>query len=397
LKKLFSMSIFRDHKSTSDRSATDRRRHKRKIDRAIKDGIQHIIAEESIIGKDGKKKILIPVKGIKEYRFVYGDGQHNKRVGAAPGRNIKKGQKVGQAQKKDSSGGRKPGREAGEEYYEVELTLEELASYLFNDLELPELERKKFKFVTEKRPKWRGHRTQGLRMRLSKKQTLKNKIKRRLGTQRVNESPEQEEEDERFPFHKSDLVYRHFKSKPKENSSAVVFFIMDVSGSMSTQKKYIARSFYFLVYQFLRYKYDQIEIVFISHHIDAKEVSEEEFFSRSPSGGTMISPALIMMRDIVEKRFHPTMWNIYGFHCSDGDNWADDSEKCLNETIKLVDLCQVYCYCEITPKGEEYGREFSSTFENYRTFTNKNFKMIQMKVAGDIWPSFKQIFGGKSD
>ena len=391
------MSIFRDHKSASDRSATDRRRHKRKIDRAIKDGIQHIIAEESIIGKDGKKKILIPVKGIKEYRFIYGDGQHNKRVGAAPGRNIKKGQKVGQAKKKGASG-RKPGREAGEEYYEVELTLEELASYLFNDLELPELERKKFKFVTEKRPKWKGYRAQGLRMRLSKKQTLKNKIKRKLGTRRVNEvneNPDEGEDEERFPFHNSDLMYRHFKTKPKENSSAVVFFIMDVSGSMSTQKKYIARSFYFLVYQFLRYKYDEIEIVFISHHIDAKEVSEEEFFSRSPSGGTMISPALVMMQDIVQKRFHPSMWNIYGFHCSDGDNWSEDNDKCLNETHKLIDLCQVYCYCEITPKGEEYGRDFSKTFENYKIFMNKNFKMIHMKDSADIWPSFKTIFGGK--
>ena len=110
-----------------------------------------------------------------------------------------------------------------------------------------------------------------------------------------------------------------------------------------------------------------------------------------------MSSALEKCIEICKMRYHQDYWNVYVFHCSDGDNWADDSEKCLNETIKLVDLCQVYCYCEITPKGEEYGREFSSTFENYRTFTNKNFKMIQMKVAGDIWPSFKQIFGGKSD
>ena len=88
------MSTFREHKSTSDRSATDRRRHKKKIEKAIKDGIQHIIADESIIGQDGKKKILIPVKGIKEFRFIYSDGPQNKQVASAPGKNIKKGQKV---------------------------------------------------------------------------------------------------------------------------------------------------------------------------------------------------------------------------------------------------------------------------------------------------------------
>ena len=245
------MSTFREHKSTSDRSATDRSRHKKKIEKAIKDGIQHIIADESIIGKDGKKKILIPVKGIKEFRFIYSDGPQNKQVASAPGKNIKKGQKVGSAKKKKSGNGGKPGNEPGEEFYEVELTLDELAEYLFDNLELPELEKKKFRFVTEKKPKWRGHRTQGLRNRLSKKLTIKNKIKRKLAATR--NGTYDEESDERFPFHDDDLKYKHYKTKPKENSSAVVFFVMDVSGSMSPQKKYLARSFYFLVYQFLRY------------------------------------------------------------------------------------------------------------------------------------------------
>ena len=389
------MSIFREHKSTSDRSATDRRRHKNKINEAIKDGIQHIVAEESIIGKDGKKKILIPVKGIKEFRFIYGDGQHNKQVASAPGKNIRKGQKVGHAKKKGSGNGRQASNQPGDEYYEVELTLEELAEHLFENLELPELEKKKFRFVTEKKPKWRGHRKQGLRTRLSKKLTIKNKIKRKLSATRAGTYDE--DKDERFPFHDSDLKYKHYKTKPKENSSAVVFFIMDVSGSMSTQKKYIARSFYFLVYQFLRYKYDNIEIVFISHTIAAKEVSEEEFFSRTPSGGTLISPALELMNDIVEKRFHTSMWNVYGFHCSDGDNWAEDHEKCLAETRKLIDKCQVYSFCEITPDGEMFGSDFSATYKNYKPLISKNFKLLKLKSSSDIWVSFKKIFGVKND
>ena len=388
------MSTFREHKSTSDRSATDRSRHKKKIEKAIKDGIQHIIADESIIGKDGKKKILIPVKGIKEFRFIYSDGPQNKQVASAPGKDIKKGQKVGSAKKKKSGNGGKPGNEPGEEFYEVELTLDELAEYLFDNLELPELEKKKFRFVTEKKPKWRGHRTQGLRNRLSKKLTIKNKIKRKLAATR--NGTYDEESDERFPFHDDDLKYKHYKTKPKENSSAVVFFVMDVSGSMSPQKKYLARSFYFLVYQFLRYKYDNIEIVFISHTTEAKEVSEDEFFSRVPSGGTLISPALEMMSSIIEKRYHTSMWNIYGFHCSDGDNWSSDNAKCLTETKKLIDTCQVYSFCEITPDDEIFGSDFSETFNNYKPLASKKFKLLKIKSSSDIWTSFKKIFGVKN-
>ena len=139
------MSTFRKHDTVADRSSSDRRRHKQKIEKAIREGVHNIVAEESIIGSDGKKKIKIPVRGIKEYRFVYGDNG-NKKVGSAPGvDNVKRGAQVGKARKK----GKKPGKgdqagdQAGEEFYEVEITLEELAAYLFDSLELPDLEKKK--------------------------------------------------------------------------------------------------------------------------------------------------------------------------------------------------------------------------------------------------------------
>ena len=123
-----SSTIFREHKTVADRSASDKRRHKQKIERAIKDGIHNIVAEESIIGQDGKKKIRIPVRGIKEYRFVYGNNNTNKKAGSAPKEDIRRGQKIGKGQKqKANTQGNKPGNEPGEEYYEVEITLEELA------------------------------------------------------------------------------------------------------------------------------------------------------------------------------------------------------------------------------------------------------------------------------
>ena len=140
------MSVFKEHKTVADRSASDRRRHNKKIEEAIKKGVHNIVSEESIIGQDGKKKIKIPVRGIKEYRFVYGDNKQNKRVGSAPGKDVQKGQKIGSAQKQKAQGN-KAGEDPGEEFYEVEITLEELTHYLFNDLELPDLERKTIKNV----------------------------------------------------------------------------------------------------------------------------------------------------------------------------------------------------------------------------------------------------------
>ncbi len=235
------MSIFREHKSVADRSASDRRRHKQKIERAIREGVHHIVSEESIIGQDGKKKIKIPVRGIKEYRFIYGDNTSNKKVGSAPGKDIRQGQVVGEADQQPTPGGQ-AGNEKGEELYEIEITLEELSHYLFNDLELPDLERKALKNIVSEKFKRHGYRSQGIRPRLDKKKTIINKIKRQKSTERAKiENPDSDAEDERFPFHENDLKYRHIKITQKESSSAVIFFLMDVSGSMTQEKKFLAR------------------------------------------------------------------------------------------------------------------------------------------------------------
>lgn len=393
------MSTFTEHKSIADRSANDRARHKKKIDKALKEGIRDIVADESIIGQDGNKKIKIPVKGIKEYQFIYGD--NSKKVGGAQGKDIKRGQKIADSNQKGKPApgkGDKAGNTTGEEYYEVEVTLEELAKHLFADLELPDLEKKKFKFISSDEFRRKGHRPYGIRPRLSKKETLKNKIRRKKIAQKAGTY--NEEEDERFTFHESDLKYKHFQNQPVEISSAVIFFIMDVSGSMSTEKKYIARSFFFLLYQFLRHKYDNVEVVFIAHTVDAKEVSEEDFFSLSPSGGTFISPALDLTLEAIEKRYHPTNWNIYAFHCSDGDNWSEDEEKAIQSSMKLKEKCQLYGYCEIDPDGRSSQwrqSAVSRTYETYKPHADDKFKLLLLNSSKDIWPTFKNIFGGRKE
>tara|TARA_R110000803_G_scaffold36616_2_gene78647 strand:+ start:1274 stop:2446 length:1173 start_codon:yes stop_codon:yes gene_type:complete len=389
------MSTFRKHKSIADRSAADRSRHKQKIEKALKEGIKDIVAEESIIGQDGKKKIRIPVKGIKEYQFIYGD--NTKKVGSAPGKDITRGQKI--AEDKDgekSKSGNKPGEKPGEEYYDVEITLEELAEYLFSDLDLPDLDKKKFKFLSSDQYKRKGFRSKGIKPRLSKKETLIKKLRRKKMSKRSIETVDGEEE--RFPFHEDDLRYKHFKLKDSEISSAAIFFIMDISGSMSTEKKYIARSFFFLLYQFLCHKYNNVEVVFIAHTTTAKEVSEKDFFTIAPSGGTFISPAIDLTMDIIEKRYHPSNWNIYSFHCSDGDNWSEDEQKAFDASKKLKALSQLYSFCEIDPNSESSiwrKTDFSRMYELYKPLSDNKFKLLKMTSPKDIWPAFKKLFGGK--
>jgi len=384
------MSIFKEHKSSADRSATDRRRHKEKIEKAIKEGIHDIVAEESIIGQNGKKRIKIPVRGIKEYQFIY--GKNNKKVGSAQGKDISKGQKIGKGKKKSAQGQPdKPGNTAGEEFYEVDITLDELAKYLFDDLNLPELEKKSFPNIFSETVKRKGYRKEGIRPRLSKKETLKRKIRRKKAA--ILNGTYENESGERFPFHKDDLKYKHIEVTQKNVTNATIFFIMDTSGSMSKSKKFKARSFFFLLYQFIRYRYDKTEIVFISHTTEAKETNEKEFFERGSSGGTYLSSGLSKALEIIDKRYPSNSWNIYAFHCSDGDNWSEDNDKAINLTIKLRDLSQLYSYIEITDgrKGSAgWGEPMSSIYKNLQ---NKFFKIVEIDNKEDIWPQFRKLFG----
>ena len=388
------MSIFKKHNTNADRSASDRRRHKEKIERAIKEGIHDIVAEESIIGQSGKKKIKIPVRGIKEYQFVFGRNQGSKGVGSAQGQDIKKGQKIKEGQKGQGKGqGKKAGNEKGEEFYEVELTLDELAKYLFDDLNLPELEKKSDASVMAEKIKRKGYRTKGIRARLSKKETLKNKIRRQK--QAVKNKTWDPESGERFTFHEDDLKYKHIEIKHKPITNAVIFFIMDVSGSMGKQKKFLARSFFFLLYQFIRYRYEKIDIVFIAHTTEAKEVNEDDFFQRGSSGGTFISSDLDKSLEIINERYNPNSWNIYAFHGSDGENWMEDNEKAKISMKKLIDICQLSGYIQIVPDGDKvYGKEMADVFAPLVT---DNFKVLKLGKKEDVWPQFSKLFGGKYD
>ncbi|MBX7138957.1 MAG: sporulation protein YhbH [Oligoflexia bacterium] len=382
-------TIFRPYTPTSqrsDRSARDRLRHRQKIKETIRNNIGDILAEESIIGRDKDKIIKIPIRSIKEYRFIYGENSPGVAQGDGkqkPGDVVQKGspgeQGVGQG------GGDQPGVDA----IETDVTLEELIAIMFDDLELPELEKKALRqVVSDDARKRKGLRHAGIRPRLDKKATAKNRIRRKLavtGARGINF----EEDEQRFPFHKDDMRYHHVVPTTREVSNAVIFCIMDTSGSMGTTKKYLARSFYFLLYQFVRQKYQNVEVVFIAHHTEAKEVTEEEFFHKVESGGTYISSGYRRALEIIEARYHPSLWNIYAFHCSDGDNFYSDNEKAVQAADELCKVCNLFGYGEIKPSGSAYYS--GSMLEVFGQIKHENFQMVVIERKEDLWPSFKSF------
>jgi uncharacterized protein len=400
-----SESIFRpfvpSDAERSDRSAGDRARHRLKIRESIRENIADIIAEESIIGKNREKVIKVPIRGIREYKFVFGDNAPGVGQGAG---DSQAGQVVGKA-KQPGRGEEKAGDQAGSDYYETDVTLEELIDIMFEDLELPDLERKALRQIEAFRlAKRKGYRQVGIRVRLDKRRTVRERVKRKLASRRHRAAAQAAREaaataagleapaeaavpKQRFPFHDDDLVYRHVVTEMKKESNAVVICVMDTSGSMDTMKKYLARSFFFLLYQFICTKYRNVEIVFIAHHTEANEVTEDEFFHKGESGGTFISSGYNKALEIIQARYHPSLWNIYAFHCSDGDNFDSDNPAALRGAKELADVCNLFGYGEIKPLGSRYYE--SSMLNIFRRLDADNFQTVLIERKEDIWPSFK--------
>ncbi|MDH3662200.1 MAG: DUF444 family protein [Alphaproteobacteria bacterium] len=412
------MAIFRPFSSSdalrSDRSAGDRQRHRDKLREAIRDNIADIISEESIIGRHKDRVIKVPIRGIKEYRFVFGDNQGQAGTGEGE---TEPGQVIGKAGKEGEGSG-KAGDQPGVDYYETDVTLEELIEIMFEDLELPDMERKILREVMSERiAKRKGYRKAGVRVHLDRRRTAKARIRRMVATGNVpsasapsltdpitdrpspleppsdpslgNGTPasEQEENDERFPFRRDDLTYKRLVEDTREESNAVVMCVMDTSGSMDSMKKYLARSFFFLLYQFVSSKYQNVELVFIGHHTQARQVTEEEFFHKGESGGTLISSGYNKTLEIIYDRFHPSLWNIYAFHCSDGDNFDSDNANAVKAAKELCEVCNLFGYGEIKPLGSHYYE--SSMLDMFRRIEADNFQSVLIERKEDIWPSFK--------
>lgn len=391
-------AIFRNYQSQeslrSDRSAGDRARHREKIRDAIRENIADIVAEQPIIGRAGDTIVKIPIKGIKEYRFTYGKGEQEDcdgdgqegdessdgNKGAAQGNgNTQEGQVLKKGEQGQQGQAGEGGSEDGVDYYETEIMIEELVEIMFEDLQLPDMERRRMReTLSERNLKRAGIQRAGTPATLDKKKTLRSLIRRRLAVGLTDEG-------EQPPMRREDLRYKRRKPKIKKESNAAVICIMDTSGSMDTTKKYLARSFFFLLYQFVKRRYRAVEVVFIAHHTLAKEVTEYEFFHKGESGGTMISSGYKRALDIIAERYHPDVWNLYVFHGSDGDNFSHDNPDMIKCAKELCKLCNLFGYGEIKP----YGSGLIDLFE--KQLTADNFMPVKFDSKDEVWPAFKKL------
>lgn len=380
------MAIFRDYTKNSidhDRSIEDRRRHRQLVEKSIKENLGDILSEESIVGESKNKKFKIPIKGIKEYQFVY--GKNSKGVATGVG-DEKRGEKIGNGKKKLGQGNQGAGNNEGEDVYETEITLEELMDYISEDLNLPNLDRKKYsEIISESSGKKKGYQRHGIRPRLAKKRTVMSKIARKQGKKRALHEIGDDQKLERFPFREEDLRYYRVKLKPKKASNAVMIFIMDASGSMDLTKKYLARSYFFVLATFLKRKYNNIAFEFIYHTTVAKRVDEYEFFHRSESGGTYISSGINEAIKLIKEKYPPAAWNIYSIYASDGDNWSEDNERAIVAVKDICEISNMFGYAELLPST--YTTTMYHKFS--KEISSEKFVPVIIKEKKDLWDALK--------
>ena len=400
-----------------DKSSRNRQkfiqRSKEQIKKAVKESI-----DTGNIGEIENGKARVRVKGVSEPSFEHDSNRGNKKY-ILPGN---KKYVVGDQEKKsgggDGGGGRKGGLGRSEDDFEFVLNQDEYLSFLFEDLELPDLVKKQLKDVTKFKPKRSGYTNVGNPSQLDVLRSLKNSLGRRIGLRRPTD-----EEIERLQasYEKAediglkqhlleeiealqrrqkivpwidpiDVRYRNFTPVPQPTTQAVMFCIMDVSGSMGQLEKDLSKRFFFLLSMFLRRKYEKVDVVFIRHHEEASEVDEDTFFNSRESGGTVVSSALLLTEEIIQKRYPLADWNVYVAQASDGDNYEEDVPETTAAAESLLHKVQYFAYVEIRSRVWSTGTtsvwgaydKLSKTYENMHTRLVSEVK--------DVWKVFRDLF-----
>lgn len=404
-----------------NKSTVNRQRFIRRYKAQIKRSVTDAIAKRSVTDIESGESITIPSKDISEPFFHHGQGGRRERV--HPGNDqFVTGDKI----KRPSGGGGGAGEGdasnegIGQDEFVFSISKDEYLDLLFEDLELPNLKHTVLDKIVEYKNTRAGFCAEGIPSNIDIVRSLKGSLARRIAMSadkrrqlavlkdQLEELEEQDVPDTdairdlhlqiealqqkiaKVPFiDKFDLRYRNYEKRPIPTTKAVMFCLMDVSGSMDQATKEVAKRFYILLYLFLTRTYKNIEVVYIRHHTQAKEVDEQEFFYSQETGGTIVSSALHLMDEIIAKRYNPAQWNIYAAQASDGDNWADDSPKCtklLSE--KILPVVRYYSYIEITKRSHQsLWREYERLAEYF-----DNFALQHIRGAEDIYPMFRELF-----
>ncbi len=371
--------VSRENWSLHRKGYQDQRRHQEKVQEAVKQNLPDLISEENIIMSNGKDVIRIPIRSVDEYKIRY-NMDNNKYTGQGDG-DSKEGDVIarepGGGKEQKGASGKKPGDKAGEDYYEAEVSILELEELLFREMTLPNLQQKEKDEIVVEDIEFNDIRKQGLMGNIDKRRTILSAFKRNAlkGKPNIN------------PIYNEDLRFKTWNEKVKPESKAVVLAMMDTSGSMGRWEKFMARSFFFWMVRFLRTKYETVDIEFIAHHTEAKVVSEEDFFSKGESGGTICSSAYEKALETIDKNYSPVLYNIYPFHFSDGDNLTSDNHKCLRLMNELMELSSMVGYAEVN----QYQRH-STLMQAYRKINDDRFRHYILKQKGDVFHALKWFF-----
>lgn len=403
-----------------NKSAVNRQRFIRRFKKQIKESVNNAINKRSITDIETGEKISIPARDTKEPSFKHGQG--GTREGIHSGnREFLKGDHVGRPMVgKTNAEGHASNKGEGVDEFVFEISKDEFLEIFFDDLALPELLKKQMAKIPSFKPVRAGYTITGTPCNINIIRTMKSALGRKISlatpAKKKLLAAEEElnlllasnnEDDPRIvalketifelksriksiPFIDTfDIRYTNRVNQLAPTTQAVMFCIMDVSGSMDKLKKDIAKRFFILLYLFLKHNYDKIDIVFIRHHTSAKEVSEKDFFYSRETGGTVVSSALQLMRKIVAERYDTSTWNIYAAQASDGDNWNADSPYCSEILAKhIMPNMQYYAYVEILPRLHQ------SLWESYLPIKDKfaNFSMQSINDVTDIYTVFRKLF-----
>lgn len=405
-----------------NKSAINRERFLRRHKGQIKEAVTRAVKGRSITDIENGEKVSIPVKDINEPGFGHSRGGVWETIN--PGnQEYQKGDRV--ARPKGGGGGSGKGKagnsdQVSEDDFIFELSREEFMNYFFEDLELPNMVKTQITTTTDFKNQRAGYKMSGNATSIHILRTLRGALGRRIavgGTSRarLHEAEEElkqllmraHEDDIRvmklkeeisalkirlaaIPFiDPFDLRYSNRIKVPKPASQAVMFCLLDVSGSMDQAKKDMAKRFFILLYLFLTRAYDKIDVVFIRHHTQASEVDENEFFNSRESGGTVVSSALHMLTKVMHERYPSSDWNVYVAQASDGDNWDNDSVLCRELLINtIMPAVQYFAYIEIT-EGEPQNlwEEYTQVPEHH-----PHFAMQKIESPADIYPVFRELF-----
>lgn len=405
------------------KSAVNRQRFLKRFRKHIRKAVSDAVGKRSITDMDRGEEISIPRKDISEPIFRHGQGGSQRRV--LPGnKEFVTGDRI-KRPPSGGGGGKGKASDSGEgmDEFVFELNQQEFLDFVFEDLELPNLVRKQLKDTDAYKLVQGGYVREGIPARLNVVQSLKGAQARRIALggairreikalkeelaglddnadtlERTREIKHELERLERrlnhIPFLDDfDLRYNNMIRQPTPTTSAVMFCLMDVSGSMTQDIKDLAKRFFILLHLFLRRHYEKTEVVFIRHHTKADEVDEEEFFYSRETGGTVVSSALELMKKVVEERYSADNWNIYAAQASDGENWHDDSPRCHDLLVNsLLPIVQYYAYVEINPgQDQELWQAYAEVPERFPD----HFAMRKVKDAAEIFPVFRDLFEKK--